>query len=72
MLYVLKTDYLSQMSKKKLEKIRKKIDQIDKKLLDIVGKRTALVKKVISVKNSKKQIIDKKRIKKVLNNIKKQ
>ena len=60
------------MNKKKLEAIRKKIDLIDKQLLNIIGKRTTLVKKVISVKNHKKQIVDKKRIKKVLINIKNQ
>ena len=60
------------MNKEKLEAIRKKIDLVDKQLLNIIGKRTALVKKVISVKNHKKQIVDKKRIKKVLINIKNQ
>ena len=60
------------MNKKKLEAIRKKIDLVDKHLLNIIGKRTTLVKKVISVKNHKKQIVDKKRIKKVLINIKNQ
>ena len=60
------------MNKKKLEAIRKKIDLVDKQLLNIIGKRTTLVKKVISVKNHKKQIVDKKRIEKVLINIKNQ
>ena len=60
------------MNKKKLEAIRKKIDLVDKHLLNIIGKRTTLVKKVISVKNHKKKIVDKKRIKKVLINIKNQ
>ena len=60
------------MNKKKLEAIRKKIDLVDKQLLNIIGRRTTLVKKVISVKNHKKQIVDKKRIKKVLINIKNQ
>ena len=60
------------MNKSKLEAIRKKIDLVDNQLLNIIGKRTTLVKKVISVKNHKKQIVDKKRIKKVLINIKNQ
>ena len=60
------------MNKKKLEAIRKKIDLVDKQLLNVIGKRTTLVNKVISVKNHKKQIVDKKRIKKVLINIKNQ
>ena len=54
------------MNKKKLEAIRKKIDLVDKQLLNIIGKRTTLVKKIITVKNHKKQIVDKSRIKKVL------
>ena len=49
--------------------IRKKIDLVDKQLLNIIGKRTTLVKKVIAVKNHKKQIVDKIRIKKVLINL---
>jgi chorismate mutase len=60
------------MNKKKLKVIRKKIDLVDKQLLNIIGKRTTLVKKVIAVKNHKKQIVDKIRIKKVLINIKNQ
>ena len=60
------------MNKEKLEAIRKKIDLVDKQLLNTIGKRTTLVKKVISVKNHKKQIVDNKRIKKVLTNIKNQ
>jgi len=60
------------MNKKKLEAIRKKIDLVDKQLLNIIVKRTTLVKKIVSVKNHKKQIVDKRRIKKVLISIKKQ
>ena len=59
------------MNKKKIKFIRKKIDIIDNKLLNIIGKRTNLVKKIIKIKTSKKQIIDHKRIKEVLKNIKK-
>ena len=60
------------MNKEKLEAIRKKIDLVDNQLLNNIGKRTILVKKVISVKNHKKQIVDRKRIKKILINIKSQ
>jgi len=59
------------MNKKKIKIIRKKIDIIDNKLLNIIGKRTNLVKKIIKIKTSKKQIIDHERIKQVLKNIKK-
>ena len=59
------------MNIKKLYHIRKKIDKLDNRLLDIIKKRTNLVEKVIKIKKLKKQIVDKSRIKKVLQNIKK-
>ena len=59
------------MDKKKLRKIRNELDKLDYKLLDLYKKRTNLINKVIEIKKYKKQIIDKKRIKKVLKNIKK-
>ena len=59
------------MSNKNLSNIRNKIDQLDKKLLVLIKKRTELVKKVIKLKKYKKQIVDRKRIKKVLYEIKK-
>ena len=58
------------MNIKKLYHIRKKIDKLDNRLLDIIKKRTNLVEKVIKIKKLKKQIVDKARIKKVLRNIK--
>ena len=59
------------MNKKKLSNVRNKLDKLDYKLLDIIKKRTSLVKQVIKLKKHKKQIIDRNRIKKVLRNIKK-
>ncbi len=59
------------MNKKNLLVVRKNIDKIDLKLLNLLKTRTELVKKVILLKKYKKQIVDKKRIKKVLLNIKK-
>ena len=58
------------MNIKKLYHIRKKIDKLDNKLLDVIKMRTNLVEEVIKIKRLKKQIIDKVRIKKVLRNIK--
>ena len=52
-------------------KIRRKLDALDNKLLDIIKIRTVLVSKILSNKTSKKQIIDKARIKVILKNIKK-
>ena len=42
--------------------IRKKIDQIDDKLLPLMVKRSKLVEKALSLKKRKTEIVDKKRI----------
>ena len=62
---------MSPLKRKKLEIIRNKLDKLDNKLINIIKQRTKLVDKVLSVKDKKSQIIDKTRIKKILNNIKK-
>ena len=59
------------MIEKGIKKIRKDLDQLDEKLLVVIKKRTDLVKKVIKLKNYKKDIIDKKRINFILKKIKK-
>ena len=58
--------------KKKIEllKLRKKLDKIDLELLNIIKKRSILVNKVLSLKEYKNQIIDKKRINQILKKIK--
>ena len=61
---------MSPLKKKKLNLIRKKLDKLDNSLINIVKKRTLLVKKVIDLKEYKNEIVDKKRIKKILKNIK--
>tara|TARA_Y100001970_G_C13916524_1_gene691273 strand:+ start:352 stop:633 length:282 start_codon:yes stop_codon:yes gene_type:complete len=58
------------MNKKKLRKVRRKIDFVDNKLLKLIKKRTILVNQVIKIKNNKRQIVDNKRINKILKNIK--
>ena len=45
----------SEVKDVKFKEVRKKIDQLDKKLLILVKKRTELVKKVIKLKRYKKQ-----------------
>jgi chorismate mutase len=55
----------------KLKLIRKKIDKLDDKLLNLIKIRTNLVTGVLKQKRYKKQIIDKVRIKEVLTLIKK-
>ena len=62
---------MSPLNKKKLIKIRSKLDKLDNSLIKIIKKRTNLVKKVLEVKDSKRQIVDNARIKKILLNIKK-
>ena len=62
---------MSPLKKKKLTIIRNKLDKLDNSLIKIIKKRTDLVKKVLELKESKKQIVDNARIKKILSNIKK-
>jgi len=62
---------MSLHNRKKLNILRKKLDTLDNDLLKIIKKRTYLVKQVLILKAYKNQIVDKKRIKKILNNIRK-
>ena len=62
---------MSPLKKKKLNKIRKRLDTLDNSLIKLIKKRTALVKNVLKLKEYKNEIVDKKRINKILNNIKK-
>ena len=62
---------MSPINIKKLNKLRKKLDSLDDKLLRLIKIRTGLVKNVLKLKIYKKEIVDKKRIKKILNNIRK-
>ena len=62
---------MSPINKKKLNKLRKRLDILDNSLIDLIKKRTGLVKQVLKLKKYKYQIIDKKRIKLILKNIRK-
>ena len=62
---------MSPLKIKKLEIIRNKLDTLDNSLIKIIKKRTSLVKEVLKLKEKKSEIIDKKRINKILKNIKK-
>ncbi|MBD1148751.1 MAG: chorismate mutase [Pelagibacteraceae bacterium TMED201] len=55
----------------KLKKIRKKLDKLDNSFIKLIKKRTTLVKEVLKLKENKNQIIDQKRIKFILNQIRK-
>jgi len=61
---------MSPLNKKKLIILRKKLDDLDISLLNIIKKRSELVKKVLNLKNYKNEIVDKKRINFILNKIK--
>ena len=63
---------MSPKNKIKLNLLRKKLDKLDSGLLKIIKKRTDIVKKVLSLKSSKNEIVDKKRISSILNKIKKE
>ena len=63
---------MSPKNKIKLNLLRKKLDNLDNVLLKVIKKRSELVKKVLSLKSSKKEIIDKKRISIILQKIKKE
>ena len=62
---------MSPEKNKELNNLRKKLDIVDNKLLKIIKIRTSLVKQVLKLKNLKSQIVDKKRIKSILNRIRK-
>ena len=59
------------MINKKIFKIRKKLDNLDNQLLNIIKKRIYLVNQVLLNKKYKKDIIDRKRIRIILKNISK-
>ena len=62
---------MSPSNKKKLLILRKKLDLIDDKLLNLLKIRSDYVKEVLYLKEFKKEIIDRKRINMILRNIKK-
>ena len=70
-MYILLIAFMSLNKNKKILKIRKKLDFLDSRMLDIIKIRTNLVNQVLQNKTSKKQIVDKKRINVILKNIKK-
>ena len=59
------------MPNKNIIIIRKQLDKLDNKLLEIIKKRSKLVDVVIKNKKFKKDIVDQKRIKIILKNISK-
>tara|TARA_B100001250_G_C19727570_1_gene756830 strand:- start:677 stop:964 length:288 start_codon:yes stop_codon:yes gene_type:complete len=62
---------MSPKNKKKLNILRKRLDLLDNRLLDMIKKRENLVNNVLKLKKNRSEIVDKKRIKEILKNIKK-
>ena len=62
---------MSPLKRLKLNKIRLELDKLDDSLIRIIKKRTNLVKKVLALKDKRNQIVDQKRIRAILKNIRK-
>ena len=62
---------MSPLKRKKLSKIRLELDKLDNSLIKVIKKRTDLVRQVLALKEKKNQIVDQKRIKMILKNIRK-
>ena len=59
------------MKNNNIIKLRKKLDLLDNKFLNLIKRRSILVDKILKQKTSKNQIVNKKRIKTILKNIRK-
>ena len=49
------------MNKNKLKLARNKVDQLDQKIFNLIKKRTQIVKYMLGLKKSRKEIVDRKR-----------
>ena len=57
---------MSPINRIKLKKVRKKLDKLDDQFLHLIKIRTKLVDQVVKLKEFKSEIVDVKRIKKIL------
>ena len=62
---------MSPINKKKLKILRQSLDKLDNSFIKLIKKRTKLVKEVLKLKQYKNEIVDKKRIKTILSQIRK-
>ena len=62
---------MSPNNKKKLIVLRRKLDSLDNQLIKILKRRFNIVQNVLKLKEKKSEIIDRKRINVILDNIKK-
>ena len=58
------------MNKNKLKEARNKVDQLDQEIFNLVKKRTQIVKYMLGLKKSKKEIVDHKRHNEIFRKIK--
>ena len=58
------------MNKNKLKLARNKVDQLDQKIFNLIKKRTQFVKYMLSLKKSRKEIVDHKRNNEIFRKIK--
>jgi len=57
------------MKKNKLKLARKKIDQLDQRIFNLLKKRTQIIRYMLSLKKFKNEIVDKKRNNEILKRI---
>ena len=57
------------MKKNKLKLARKKIDQLDQRIFNLLKKRTQVIRYMLSLKKFKNEIVDKKRNREILKRI---
>ena len=62
---------MSPINLKKLKELRKKLDKLDDSFMKLIKRRSHLVEQVLSLKENKSEIVDKKRINIILKTIKK-
>ena len=62
---------MSPINKNKLKKLRKSLDILDNSFIKLVKRRTSIVKQVLKLKENKSQIVDRKRIKYILSQVRK-
>ena len=60
---------MSPINKNKLKKLRKSLDNLDNSFIKLVKKRTSIIKQVLKLKESKSQIVDKKRINEIIKKV---
>ena len=58
------------MNKKKLRIARNKVDQLDKRIFYLIKKRTAIVKYMLGLKKSRREIVDHRRNNEIFRKIK--